>query len=85
MLSGWRADFLPDGSAMSSYRLVSGFRRAGGMARLAGLQVPFLFGTRYSKITSDVHPFPADVTGSGKYAGRQEKAALLTLQTAQQC
>jgi hypothetical protein len=35
------AGFLPDGSAMSSYRLVSGFRRAGGMARLTGLQVLF--------------------------------------------
>jgi hypothetical protein len=28
---------------VSSYRLVSGFRRAGGMARLAGLQVPLPF------------------------------------------
>ncbi len=30
--------FLPDGSALSSFRLVSAFRRAGGLARLSGLQ-----------------------------------------------
>ena len=33
---------------MSSYRLVSGFRRAGGMARLAGLQVPLRFWTAHN-------------------------------------
>ncbi len=32
------AGFLPDGSALSSFRVVSAFRRAGGVARLAGLQ-----------------------------------------------
>jgi hypothetical protein len=80
-LSGWRAGFLPDGSAMSSYRLVSGFRRAGGMARLAGLQVPLPIWTTHN--SNLVHVLPAYVAGSGKYeywyVGKQTKVALLTL------
>ncbi len=32
------AGFPPDGSALSSFRIVSAFRKAGGVARLSGLQ-----------------------------------------------
>ena len=81
--------FLPDGSALSSFRVVSATRKAGGVARLSGLQAKPA--TRqsvapceapaaaprltYSLLWQAAAPLPRDATAGGSGAAKVLPAA----------